>query len=100
MKSLVGLVLLGMISGVTAEVKNEAPKYGVEANKESSQSVKMSELPAKVQEAVQKECKGKITSIKKVEIDPSTYFKVVTMLDGKQNTYIFDEKGTMRRKSS
>tara|TARA_Y100000114_G_C11712374_1_gene304165 strand:+ start:459 stop:764 length:306 start_codon:yes stop_codon:yes gene_type:complete len=101
MKLLIGLVLAGMICGVTAEVKSEAPKYGAEASKEEkSKSVQMSDLPSKVQEAVKKECKGKITSINKVEIDSSVYFKVVTMLDGKQNTYIFDDKGTMRSKSS
>lgn len=99
MKLLVGLIFLGLVCGVTAEVQKETPKSEEITKSEKDKNLEISELPKEVQDSVKKECKGKVTSIKKIEVSKNIYFKVTAMMDGKATTYLFDDKGKMHNKS-
>lgn len=98
MKFATVLLLLGIILGVNAEVTNNTSDSAI-TKSESNENLKITDLPKAVQDSVRKECKGKITSIKKVEANNNVYFKVTVFADGKAVTYVFDDKGKLHKKS-
>jgi len=93
MKLAIGMLSLCLICGTYAETKNEVPVKSERTKPEASEDMKIDELPKVVQEAVKKECQGKITAIKKVKINKDTYYKVTAEMDDKKTTYVFDSNG-------
>lgn len=87
------ILSMAFVFGVYAENTKEDQAKKEITKPETKKEMKMSELPANIQEAIQKECDGKVTSIRKVEVNKNTYYKVTAVKDNKQNVYVFDESG-------
>ena len=89
----VAAISMALVFGTYAEVKKDDQAKKEITKPETKKEMKMSELPTNIQEAIKKECEGKVTSIRKVEVNKSTYYKVTANLDNRQKIYVFDKSG-------
>lgn len=94
MKIIITAIILGLLCSVVAEDKKAMKK---EAKKEiavsTEKSLKVKDLPAKVQESIKKIIKGEIKTIQAVKADKKVNYKVVVKADKKNTVLFFDAEG-------
>ncbi|MCM8541597.1 MAG: hypothetical protein NE328_15115 [Lentisphaeraceae bacterium] len=92
---LISLIITALLTQGVLAITSQSPSAFAVVNSPAERGliIELEELPIKVQNAVNRTCKGEILSITQMFVYSNIFYKIVCESENGQNVYLFDTEG-------